>query len=346
MSLFKGFIGTYTKGESRGIYSFDLDEEKGALTGLRLVAELANPTYLAFSPDHQKLYSVIKEGNQGGIALFAIDKQGSLEKIGEQLDAGAPPCYLNLNPEGTVLAAANYHRGTVSIYSIGGEGAPFTLTDNVCHSGSGSDPERQEGPHVHYADYSPDGRFLVAVDLGTDQLTSYQENEGKLIEKAVFDFAPGTGPRHLIFHPKASFAYVLSELSSEIITLRFDPLNGRFTHLETRSALPDDFDGHSQGAAIKFSADGRFLYASNRGSDSIGIFRVHSESGHLSRVKHVPVAGTWPRDFEISPSGKFLIAANQNSSNLVLFACNQETGELSAPLAELAVPNPVCVKFR
>ncbi|WP_231516917.1 lactonase family protein [Sporolactobacillus terrae] len=211
--------------------------------------------------------------------------------------------------------------------------------------GHGHDAERQEKAHVHYSDFTPDQRFIVTVDLGTDQLTIYKRLNGQLQQCHVCTFDPGTGPRHLVFHPTAPFAYVLSELSSEIITLRLDSEKGSFSTVQTVSSLPEHYHSHNQGGAIKRSADGRFLYVSNRGHNSIGIYRVDDAKGTLQAVDFCSSGGEWPRDFELDPSGEFLIVANQNSSNLVLFQRNVETGLLTDLQHSIAVPNPVCVKF-
>ncbi|WP_010631843.1 lactonase family protein [Sporolactobacillus vineae] len=345
MSQIRGYIGTYTKGNSKGIYSFVLDTEKGQMLDPALAAEAGSPTYLSVSKDSRQLFSVIKAGQSGGIAAYQIDTEGRLEKSGEQISEGASPCYVSIDPEGQYLLSANYHRATVDLYAAGGPDGIGALLDTDVHSGSGADPERQEGPHVHFADLTPDRKFIVAVDLGTDQLTTYRIEGGKLVRAAVMDFAPGTGPRHIVFHPSAPFAYVISELSSEVIALHYNADSGRFDLIQKISALPVQFTGHSQGGAIKISPEGRFVYASNRGADTLAVFRTEEHSGKLSLVAQVPTGGAWPRDFEIDPTGRFIVAANQNSGNLVLFARNSETGRLDLAGSEISVPDPVCVKF-
>ncbi|WP_100486138.1 lactonase family protein [Sporolactobacillus pectinivorans] len=345
MGLHRGYIGTYTKGESEGIYSFTLDTEKKALSLEGLAAKLGNPTYLAVSGDNHHLYSVMKRGSMGGIAAFSIDSGGQLNELGDQVSEGAPPCYVSTDQNNRLVLSANYHRGTVDLYPVSGASGLTHVSDTDRHEGSGGDPGRQEGPHVHFADFSPDGKLIIAIDLGTDQLTTYKEGGGKLIKEDVLSFAPGTGPRHIIFHPTAPYAYVMSELSSEVIVLYFDTSTGRFSIVQTISALPDDFHGHSQGSAVKISSDGRFVYAANRGADSIAVFRTESGAGRLSLVEQVSTCGNWPRDFELDPSGQFLVTANQNSGNLVLFERDAATGRLEKLNSSLSVPDPVCIKF-
>ncbi|MET1248982.1 lactonase family protein [Sporolactobacillus sp. STCC-11] len=341
-----GYIGTYTNGESIGIYSFSLDENKEQLSSLEVAAHLDNPTYLAINKDQTRLYSVVKEGNKGGVCSFALSQDGTLKKITQDLTEGAPPCYLNTNNDDTILVAANYHKGAAAAYRWNTEkDNELTEITTVHHEGHGANPERQEHAHVHFADFTPDQRSVVTVDLGTDQLITYDLQNEQFQQRSICIFAPGTGPRHLVFHPNARFAYVLSELSSEIIVLQFDPERGSFTRVQTVSSLPDNNQDHNQGGAIKISADGRFIYVSNRGHDSIGSYQVREEGGTLKPVGFCPSGGEWPRDFELDPSGNFVIVANQNSNNLVLFKRNKETGLLTNLRSSLSVPNPVCVKF-
>ncbi|WP_353949141.1 lactonase family protein [Sporolactobacillus sp. Y61] len=337
-----GYIGTYTNGDSKGIYSFSLDKSEKKLDCATLAAHIENPTYLAINQEQTRLYSVIKEENQGGICAFSI-QGGMLKRTDQILTDGAPPCYVTVNRSDTMVLAANYHKGSASAYQWKGNQLIDLAT--VVHLGHGRDPERQEKAHVHYADFTPDQRFIVTVDLGTDQLTTYQLLDGQFQQCHVCSFASGTGPRHLVFHPDKPFAYVLSEVSSEIFVFQLDPEEGRFSLIQTIRSLPDHYNGHNQGGAIKISADGHFIYVSNRGHNSIGIYRVDDGKGKLQAVDFCSSEGEWPRDFELDPSGEFLVVANQNSSNLVLFKRNGETGLLSEPQSSLSVPNPVCVKF-
>lgn len=346
MDQIRGYIGTYTKGRSKGIYSFMLDRENGRLLNPAVAAETetGSPTYLSVSGDSRQLYSVVKDGASGGIAAYQIDTEGRLKETGKHISSGASPCYVSIDPEGQYILSANYHRATVDLYEAAPTGIG-ALLDTDQHSGSGADPERQEGPHVHFADLTPDRKYVVAIDLGTDQLTTYRIDGGKLVQAAVLEFAPGTGPRHLVFHPSAPFAYVISELSSEVIVLHYDADTGRFDPVQKVSALSEHFTGHSQGGAVKISPDGHFVYASNRGADTLAVFETGQDSGKVSFVEHVPTGGEWPRDFEIDPTGRFLVAANQNSGNLVLFQRNGKTGRLIPAGSEIFIPDPVCIKF-
>ncbi|MCL1631210.1 lactonase family protein [Sporolactobacillus sp. CPB3-1] len=344
MSQFKGYIGTYTKGTSEGIYSFVLNTERKELSELRVAAKVDNPTYLTLSSDNRHLYSVEKKESTGGVGAFTVGASGELEYIGAHLSEGAPPCYVAVDQAGTHILDANYHRGTAALYKAN-SGKGVRLMADVKHQGSEALSERQEEPHVHFTGFTPDERFVVTVDLGLDALTTYDLSEGQWVEQNTLIFKQGSGPRHLAFHPNAPYAYVMTELSSEVVALRFDADRGAFTAFQTISALPAGYTGHSQGAAIKISADGRFVYVSNRGHNSIAVFQVGEENGKLALIEHVATMGDWPRDFEIDPSGQFLLVANQNSGNLVLFERDTVTGRLHAQSSVLAVADAVCVKF-
>ncbi|MCO7128146.1 lactonase family protein [Sporolactobacillus shoreicorticis] len=341
---YSGYIGTYTKGKSEGIYSFTLDTERKKFVDLRAVASLGNPTYLAISSNNDCLYSVVKKGSEGGIAAFAIDASGALNLLGQNLRTGSSPCYVSVDRENTCILDGNYHEGAASFYKPD-QSLGVQLKAELKHKGSGADPGRQEAAHIHFAAFTPDERFAVTVDLGLDALTTYRLAETGWVEQSELKFAPGTGPRHLVFHPNAPYAYVMTELSSEVIAMHFDSTSGHFTIIQVVSALPADFKGHSQGAAIKISADGRFVYASNRGHNSIAVLQVDEGSGKLALIEHVDTTGDWPRDFEIDPSGRFLIVANQNSGDLVLFERDPVSGHLRILDSKVLVPDPVCITF-
>jgi len=345
MNILTGYVGTYTKGSSEGIYLFLLDTDKGKLSQVRLAAKLDNPTYLAISRNNKSLYSVVKKGESGGVAAFSIKKAGGdLKVLGDQLTTGTPPCHVSVDKNNRRVLSANYHKGTVELYPVQGARGIGPATSVVQHEGSGPNRDRQEAPHAHFAGFSPDEKYVLTVDLGTDQLTTYKIEKGSLNEAAVFTFRPGSGPRHLVFHPTKPYAYVMTEISSEVVALHYNAANGHFDFLQAVSAIPEDFRENSQGSAIQVTSDGRFVYAANRGHNSIAVFRVE-ETGTLAFVQHVPTEGDWPRDFTLDPTETFLIAANQNSGNLVLYLRNPSSGRLTLLQADIAVPDPVCVKF-
>lgn len=341
MQTIQGYLGTYTKKDSLGIYHFTIDSEKEIISSIQLAAQLENPTYLAINEEKNMLYSVIKKEDLGGIAAFSIEKEtGKLHYQGELLTKGSPPCYVSAGTKNLYAFSAYYHRGTVESYRLTNDGKLQEITSIVEHNKSG-----QTESHVHFISYTPDEKYVIAVDLGCDVIFTYQLTNGHLHEVERLFVKKNTGPRHLAFHPNGKFAYCITELSSEIITLAYNNEYGCFTELQYIGTLPEDFSGHNQGSAIHISSDGKFLYAGNRGHNSIAVFQVNEETGYLIRIDVVPTYGNWPRDFSLDPTEKFLIAANQESDTIVLFRRNKETGTLSSLQSIKKVPNPVCIKF-
>jgi 6-phosphogluconolactonase len=344
---YNGYIGTYTKGDSKGIYSFTLDTEAAKITEVTAVAYLENPTYLNISKDNRYLYAVMKDGDEGGVASFSIHEgSGELTPINTSLLPGTSPCHVSLNSNNQLLFSANYHKGEVVSYvldsSTGAISSPVSI---MKHDGSGPDP-RQEKPHTHYAGITPDGGYLAVVELGIDCLITYKvEEDGNLTETSRLPLKGGSGPRHLVFHPNKEFAYIMTEFSSEVIVLNYHTENGHFSEKQLISTLPNNFTENNQGSAIHISSDGRFVYAGNRGHNSIAVFNVERETGELSLVERVSTEGDWPRDFSLDPTEKFLVASNQESGNLVLYARDEGTGKLTLLQSDVAVPYPVCVKF-
>lgn len=342
-----GYVGTYTKGESEGIYCFSLDTQTEKIAIETVAARLENPTYLSVSENKQFLYSVVKEGESGGVASFSVDsKTGGLTPQNTQVAPGSPPCYVSVSQDNKHVFSANYHKGTITSYLVNEkDGSIFPPASVIEHKGSGPDP-RQEKPHTHYAAFTPDQKYVVAVELGSDQLMTYTvDAEGKLTELQKLSMPAGSGPRHITFHPHSSFAYVMTEFSSEVIVLTYDAASGRFNIVQKISTIPDTFTENNQGSAIHISSDGRFVYAGNRGHNSIAVFKVDNITHELSLVERVSTEGDWPRDFVLDPTENYVVASNQNSSNLVLFRRNQDNGKLRVIHSDVNVPDPVCVKF-
>ncbi|WP_242238050.1 lactonase family protein [Bacillus cereus group sp. BfR-BA-01316] len=344
---FHGYIGTYTKANSKGIYKFILDTKLGEIKEIKLAASIGSPTYVTLSHNNQYLYSVAKDSRLGGIASFSIcNKTGNLDLINTQLLEGASPCHLSVDRENSTVVAANYHKGTVESYVVKqSDGSINATTAIVEHKGSGPNKERQEKAHAHYVNFTPDEKYVVAVDLGMDKVITYKESDGKLIEINGLSVKPGSGPRHLVFHPNEQLAYIMTELSSEIIVLQYDAKSGGFKEKQYISTLPEEYSQDSYGSAIQISSDGKFVYAANRGHNSIAVFRVNEHNGELAFIETVSAEGDWPRDFSLDPDGKFLITANERSNTLTLFARDEMTGELTLVQTDVNVPEPVCVKF-
>lgn len=344
---YRGYIGTYTKGDSKGIYTFILDADSKKILDIKEVASIENPTYLAIDRTNKYLYSVSKQDNLGGVAAFSINNNsGDLTPINSQLSEGPSPCHVSVDRKKNHVVSAHYHRGTVELYEINKENDNLKPpTSIIQHYGTGPNKERQEKPHVHYSGFTPDEKYIVVIDLGIDKLVTYQIQNGTLKEVASLSVKSGSGPRHLEFHPNGKYAYLMTELSSEVITLSYNSEEGSFSEIQYISTIPDHFTDNNQGSAIHVSSDGNFVYVSNRGHNSIASFKVSEDFGKLTLIEYTSTEGDWPRDFEIDPTEKFLIASNQESSNLVLFSRDTNTGKLTLLQSDVSVPYPVCVKF-
>ncbi|PES96629.1 6-phosphogluconolactonase [Bacillus cereus] len=342
-----GYVGTYTKEKSEGIYTFTLDTETKKISNVALAAKLDNPTYVTINRNNQYLYSVVKEGETGGIAAYSIDSHtGELKEKNRQVVEGASPCHISVDSGNHVVVTANYHKGTIESFEVNEENGTVSPAASImAHEGSGPNKERQEKPHAHYAGYTPDEKYVVGVDLGIDKLITYEIKDSTLKEVNSLSVNPGSGPRHITFHPNGKYAYVMTELSSEVIVLTYNPEGGSFTELQYISTIPEQFDENSQGSAIHISSDGRFVYVANRGHNSIAVFSVDQHSGQLTFVEHTYTEGNWPRDFVLDPTEKFLVATNEKSHNLVLFSRDESTGKLTLIQSDVVVPEPVCVKF-
>lgn len=339
---FIGYAGTYTRETSEGIYRFELDTEAGTISNVEVAAKIGSPTYLTLSDDQRFLYAVDQDGKQGGAAAFEVNSEtGELTYLNNTLEDGAPPCHLTAR-DGELITG-NYHSGIVSLLRIDEAGIQEKLSF-VTHEGSGPH-ERQEGSHVHYTAHTPDGKFVVVADLGTDELVTYKIKNDKLVKVSTFNAESGSGPRHLDFHPNGKTAYLLTELSSDVIVLDYNNEIGEFTEKQTISALPVDFTGPNDASAIHVSSDGNFVYTGNRGHDSIAVFKINETNQLLSFVEHTGTGGDFPRDFVLDPTEAFIVAANQHSGNLVLFSRDGLTGKLTHLNSEVNVPETVCVKF-
>lgn len=335
----KMLLGTYTRRKSEGIYSVELDTEKKELLNLTLLTKENSPTYLAVS-DKKNLYTVTSVDDQGGAAAY----NSQYKFLNAVTEEGAPLCYVAVDHARQLVYGANYHKGEVNVYKINEDGS-LSATDAVFHQEATGPHANQNTAHVHYSDLTPDGR-LVVCDLGTDGVYTYDVSaEGKLTRVALFTATPGTGPRHLVFHPDGEYAYLFGELASTVVVLAYDAQAGAFTHVQTISTLPEDFTEFNGGAAIRISKDGRFLYASNRGHNSIAVFAVTNAGAKVERIQLISTQGDHPRDFALDPSEQFLVCANQNTDNLSLYERDAEKGTLTLIQKDFYSPETVCVLF-
>jgi 6-phosphogluconolactonase (cycloisomerase 2 family) len=349
------YFGTYTGENSKGIYVSRFDSVSGKLSAPELAAETRNPTFLAVAPGGHFLYAVSEVDEVGGkpagaVSAFALDAAtGRLTLLNRQLSGGGGPCHVAVDATGKCLLVANYGSGTVAALPIHADGSLGEAATVLQHTGSGSNPNRQAGPHSHFIMPSPDNRFTLDCDLGLDRIfiNRLDAEAGKLTagEPPFAGVVPGSGPRHLVFSTDGRFVYVLNEMSGTITAFSYAPANAVMTEIQTITTLPPDFSGNNTSAEIALHPSGKFLYASNRGLDSIAVFAVNQSTGRLTFVEHQPTQGRTPRHFAIDPTGRWLLAENQASGSVVLFAIDQETGRLQPTGQTVPIGSPVCAVF-
>jgi len=348
------YVGTYTTGKSEGIYRYRFNLSSGELKHVGTTSHVTNPSYLTLSPSGRHLYAVNEvdefgNSKSGAISAFAVDERsGELRLLNQQPSLGASPCYVEINAHGSFVLAANYGGGNVAVFPVQPDGSLGAATEMKQDEGSSINRDRQEGPHAHCILLDRSNGFAYSCDLGTDRIMIFRfdDRNGKLqpVAPPWFQLQPGAGPRHLAFHPSGKYIFVINELNSTITAFARDRANGSLQPLRTLTTLPDNFRGANSGADIHVSPDGRFVYCSNRGHDSIAIFAV-DRAGGLTAVGHESTRGTTPRNFAIHPSGTFLLVANQKSDSIVVFRRDQSTGRLTATGQVVEVPVPVCLKF-
>jgi 6-phosphogluconolactonase len=346
------YFGTYTPAESssKGIYRSTLDLETGKLSDPALAAETKNPSFIEIHTNGKFLYAVSESGGTGSVSAFEIDADaGDLKLLNQQPSGGAGPCHVSIDHAGRNLLVANYGSGSASVIPIEADGRLAKPTGFVQHRGSSVNPTRQKEPHAHSINVSPDDRFAFVADLGIDKIMIYKLD----IEKGTIvannpPFAkvkPGAGPRHFAFHPSGKFAYVINELDSTVTAFAYEQAWGALTEIQTLTTLPRGFDGSSTCAEIRVHPSGKFLYGSNRGHDSIAVYRVDPDKGTLTFVEHETADIKTPRNFNIDPTGKFCLVANQGSDSVVVFRIDPETGVLEPTGHKVSIGRPVCVRF-
>jgi 6-phosphogluconolactonase len=351
------YVGTYTEegSKSKGIYAYRFDPATTQITAIGLVAETINPSFVALHPNRRFLYAVNEVGkykgqSSGAVSAFAIDRvTGKLTLVNEVPSRGADPCYITLDKSGKHVLVANYTGGSVAVFPVLDDGRLGDASAFVQHQGHGTNPERQERPHAHSIDLSPDNHFALVDDLGLDYVIAYSFDgaNGSLTpnEPAFAKVDAGAGPRHFAFHPNGIFAYVINEMHSTVTVFAYDSTGGALRSLQTISTLPPGFTGQNDDAEVQVHPSGKFLYASNRGHDSIAVFAIDPTKGTLTPVEDISTRGKTPRSFEIDPTGSLLFAANQKSNNIVVFRIDAGTGRLTPTGQVLEVEAPVCVKF-
>ncbi|OKL42122.1 lactonase family protein [Pontibacter flavimaris] len=346
------YVGTYAKPDAESIYLYSLDPETGELTREKGFKAGENPSYLALNDAGKYLYAVNEtqefEGKKSGaVSAFEIAGDGKELKLLNQMPSeGGAPCYIAI-ADNTVLVA-NYSGGNVAALPLQDNGQ-LGQPNAVQHKGAGPNQERQEGPHAHYIAPAPDGTYTFAVDLGADKVFGYKVQDGKLVQHTpavAYTSEPGSGPRHMAFHPNGQYAYLLHELNATMTALAYDAGKGTFSEIQTITTSPADFDGNNYPAAVKVSPDGKFLYGSNRGHNSIVVYAIEEGTGKMELVQHMSTGGDWPRDFVIDPTGNILLVANERSNNITSFKIDKATGKLTATGHEAQVQKPVNIVFK
>ena len=351
------YVGTYTTGKSpgKGIHLWRFRGASGQIDALGVAAETPSPSFLAVHPNGRFLYAANEVGTFGGeksgsVTAFEIDRRdGKLRQLNAVSSKGSGPCYVTVDATGRNVLVANYGAGSVAVLPVEPNGRLREATAHVQHTGSSVNPKRQGEPHAHCVKLSPDNRFALVADLGLDKVLVYRfDPKAGTIAPNDPPFAKldgGAGPRHFAFQPNGRVLYVINELNSTVTRFSWDAKTGRAEQKDSVSTLPSGHSGENYPAEIVVHPNGKWLFGSNRGHNSIVIFVIDGEEGKLTPVDHVSVGGDWPRNFTLSPDGVFLFAANQRSDNVVVFRFNGSSGRLAATGDVLKVGSPACVRF-
>ena len=347
------YFGTYTKGDNagKGIYVYRFDADTGKMTEIGLAAEIANPVFIAIHPNNKYLYAVTEDlSGEGAVSAFEIEHAtGKLKELNQVSSKGSGPCHLNVDATGRMLAVANYSGGNTVSFPVNEDGTLGETTSVLQHEGSSVNERRQEGPHPHSVNFSPDNRFLVTADLGTDELYVYQADPATARispnDPPTAKVKPGGGPRHFTFHPSGKFCYAINELGNTVTAFRWDAERGAMEEVQMISTLPEGFTETSYTAEVLVHPSGKFLYGSNRGHDSIAVFSIDLATGNLTAIERTSTQGETPRNFNLDPTGKYLFAENQNTHTVVTFSIDQQTGKLTPTGQVLNVPRPMCLRW-
>ncbi|MDG2130637.1 MAG: lactonase family protein [Fuerstiella sp.] len=348
------FISAFKSGDEGAIHAFRFDAENGQLKPLHRTTDIDNPFFLSLSPDGSVLYAIDAEQFGGDkdefVAAYAVQgHSGRLNRLNRTSTRGTASCYLDVDATGKTVVVANYSTGNIASLPVHKDGSLGPAVSFIQHSGSSVDPKRQTGPYAHSIVVSPDNRFVLAADLGIDRILVYRLNPAtaELTPNDVQSFAtlsPGSGPRHLTFHPNGKRVYVINELLNTITFFDYASETGVLTQRQEIATLPADFSGTSHTADLKITPDGKFLYGTNRGHDSIAIFRI-ADNGQLNLVRMEPSLGTGPQNLLITPDGRWLLCANMPGNNVAVFAIDPLTGGLTASGSPVHIPMPSCIRW-
>ncbi|MBM3401549.1 MAG: lactonase family protein [Bacteroidetes bacterium] len=349
----KGIIyaGSSSTRGSKGIYVLEFDQQKGTLKELQTVTEGSSPGFLAFSPKKDFLYSIYGKGTlndgNGAVMSFSIDPvSGILKKVNEQSVEGKGPAHISIDPKGRFAYTANYGDASVTVFPINSDGTLAKASDYVKYTGSSTNPQRQKEPHPHSSIPSSDGKFLYVSDLGTDKIMIHEVmSDGKLKPAAVpfVQVAAGSGPRHFKIHENGNFAYSVDELSNTIVAFKVNKKTGALTILERLSMLPEGYSEVTYASDVHFSPDNKFIYATNRGHESVVIYEVNAKTGKLKMLGHEPTGGKHPRNFMISKNGEYVLVGNTNTDNVVVFKRDNKTGLIKPNGVQHTIPAVSCL---
>ncbi len=331
-----------------GIYYCRFDPANGRFSELQLAIESPNPNFIAIDSDSRYLFAVGGGGPEGLVSVFSIDRQTcSLSLINKVSSCGQTPCHIAIDNTGKYAVVSNYSSGNMAVFSIEKDGDLSEAIKVIQHKGSGIDPNRQRGPHIHSANFDQQNNYIIVADLGQDKLFQYSfdpvngtVDPGKI---PYVPISPGSGPRHFTFDPSGRYAYLINELNNTITS--FNYAEGQLTETGTVSTLPSDYTSQSYASEIQVHPSGKFLYAANRGHDSIAVFGLDLDSGILKLIEIQPCGGKWPRHFGIDPTGKWLLTANERSDSVSIFRIDEETGRLDQSQNSITIPSPACLKF-
>lgn len=348
------FVSAFAAGEKGAIHAFRFDAKAGTLKPQHQTTDVQHPFFLVISPDGRFLYSIDTDKFGGKedefVAAYSIkDRSGKLERLNQQSAKGTASCYLDIDSTGKTVVLANYSTGSVAALPVQTDGSLGEATSFVQHEGSSVNPKRQKAPYAHSIVISPDNRFALAADLGIDKVLIYRLDaatsklEVNDAQPSV-SAEPGSGPRHLTFHPNGKSVYLINELKNTVTYFDYEPESGKLTTQQTISTLPADFDGVTHTADVKITPNGKFLYGTNRGHDSIACYRI-GDDGMLSLIKIEPSLGKGPQNLLITPDGQWLICANMPGNSVVVFRIDSQTGELTATGEPVTVPMASCIRW-
>lgn len=356
------YVGTYTQpilfgtgdifqGKGKGIYYLSMDPVSGEFSIDGVTEPVKNPSYLCLSPDKRFLYAVNElkefEGQScGSVSAFSVcQKTGALTFLNSRPTGGTDPCHVNVNAAQTHVFVSNFMSGSVCVFPILEDGSLGEASQFIQHEGSGVVEARQKGPHAHSLAFDQTQEHAFVPDLGIDKVMIYKTDFQKGLltpsEPPCYQAFPGSGPRHLEFHPSYRFCYLINEIASSISLLVYDG-RGSFTLEQTVDTVPSDCKAGNICADLHLTPDGKYLYGSNRGHDSLASFAVDQETGRLTPLSLIPCGGKTPRNFCIEQSGRFLLVGNQDTDNIVVFRISQD-GSLTK-INEISLPSPVCIR--